>query len=77
MLERLLELEQSAEEIVDLDRKRQSNREALSGLRKVSKTHWAGENGDAWLALGNTFISLPMGRSIGLLEQGNRSVKAA
>nr|ACO14741.1 p53 and DNA damage-regulated protein 1 [Caligus clemensi] len=76
ILTQIMEVEEAAErllstrrEIIDLDRRRQSNREALVGLRKVKANHWAGEAAESWLALGNTFICLPLERSIPLLEQ--------
>ncbi|CAB4054293.1 unnamed protein product [Lepeophtheirus salmonis] len=64
------EILSSRQEIVDLDRKRQSNREALVGLKKSAKSHWNGEESESWLALGNTFyIALPNRISTHLLEK--------
>ena len=61
----LRELEEAAEnvladkqEIVDLDRRRNSNREALAALDKVSKSHWKGDNSGTWLTMNNCFCLL-------------------
>jgi len=62
----LQEIEASAEEvlsakqeIVDLDRKRNANREAIRALEKQAKEHYKGENCKSWLAMGNSFFCLP------------------
>ena len=73
----LRELEEAAEnvladkqEIVDLDRRRNSNREALAALDKVSKSHWKGDNSGTWLTMNNCFLQLSTGTAKRLIQQG-------
>ena len=47
------------QEIVDLDRKRHANREALSALDKQAKSGWKGEQTKTWISMNNCFIQLP------------------
>ena len=56
-------------EIVDLDRKRNLNREALRALDKSCRSHWKGEESKAWLAMGNSFLKLPARGAKSLLER--------
>eukprot|EP00088_Acartia_fossae_P035357 TRINITY_DN36423_c0_g1_i1.p1 TRINITY_DN36423_c0_g1~~TRINITY_DN36423_c0_g1_i1.p1 ORF type:complete len:148 (+),score=37.23 TRINITY_DN36423_c0_g1_i1:143-586(+) len=46
------------QEIIDLDRKRNSNREAIRGLQRLAKEHYKGDKSKVWIAAGNTFIKL-------------------
>ena len=73
----LRELEQAAEnvladkqEIVDLDRRRNSNREALAALHKMSKSDWKGDNSRTWLTMNNCFVQLKRGTAKSLVQQG-------
>ena len=73
----LRELEEAAEnvladkqEIIDLDRKRNSNREALSALDKSSKSHWKGDESRTWLTMNNCFIQMKTGTAKNLVRQG-------
>ena len=73
----LRELEEAAEnvladkqEIVDLDRKRNSNREALSALDKSSKSHWKGDESRTWLTMNNCFIQMKTGTAKELVKAG-------
>ena len=70
----LKELEECAEdvladrqEVVDLDRKRHFNREALSALDKHSKKPGGSKS---WIALGNTFLKLPTKHAQDILRKG-------
>ena len=47
------------QEIVDLDRKRNANREALSALDKQAKNGWKGDQTKTWISMNNCFIQLP------------------
>ena len=73
----LRELEEAAEnvlaekqEIIDLDRKRNSNREALSALDKASKSHWKADESRTWLTMNNCFIQMKTGKAKELVRQG-------
>ena len=77
VLNHLRELEESAEhvladkqEIIDLDRRRNSNREALSALDKASKSHWKGDESRTWLTMNNCFIQMKTGTAKNLVRQG-------
>ena len=77
VLNHLRELEESAEhvladkqEIIDLDRRRNSNREALSALDKASKYHWKGDESRTWLTMNNCFIQMKTGVAKELVRQG-------
>ena len=73
----LRELEEAAEnvladkqEVIDLDRKRNSNREALSALDKAAKAHWKGDESRTWLTMNNCFIQMKTGTAKQLVQQG-------
>ena len=77
VLNHLRELEESAEhvladkqEIIDLDRRRNSNREALSALDKASKSHWKGDESRTWLTMNNCLIQMKTGVAKELVRQG-------
>ena len=77
VLVHLRELEEAAEnvladkqEIIDLDRKRNSNREALNALDKAAKSHWKGDEGRTWLTMNNCFIQMKTGTAKKLVQQG-------
>ena len=57
------------QEIVDLDRKRNLNREALRAIDKSCKAHWQGDASKTWLALGNSFLKVPSKTAIAMLEE--------
>lgn len=57
------------QEIVDLDRKRNLNREALRALEKSCRAHWKGDESKTWLATGNTFLKLPSKTAKSMLER--------
>ena len=77
VLEHLREIEEAAEEvlsekqeIVDLDRKRNQNREAIRALSRKPQENSSNESNDkAWLAMGNCFFELPKKKALNLLEQ--------
>ena len=78
LLTYLIEIETAADqvlsakqEVVDLDRKRQLNREAIRALDKESSKHWKGDDGRTYLAMGNTFLKLPTRTAKDLLGKGN------
>ncbi len=84
LLTHLREIEEAAEdvltdkqEIVDLDRRRNENREALRALDKSCKAHWKGEEGSkTWLAMGtNCFLKLPSRQAKELLQRGREGGK--
>ena len=56
------------QEVVDLDRKRNSNREAIRALEKMAKEHHKGEASKAWLAMGNSFFRLPNKGAMDMLK---------
>ncbi|XP_031569390.1 p53 and DNA damage-regulated protein 1-like [Actinia tenebrosa] len=56
------------EQIVELDRKRNSNREALRALKKKSQ----GEK--SWVCFGNTFMKLSDSKTKEMLEQDQKNV---
>lgn len=45
--------------MVDLDRRRNSNREALRALESQAKEHYKGDASKTWLAMGNSFFRVP------------------
>ena len=55
------------QEVVDLDRKRNSNREAIRALEKMAKEHYK-EASKAWLAMGNSFFRLPNKGAMDMLK---------
>ena len=81
VLELLTDLERCAEEIlsskqeiVDLDRKRNSNREAIRALEKEAKTHYKGSDSKCWLAMGNSFFRLPNRNAVSLLKKDQQQL---
>ena len=77
MLIYLREVEEMAEdvlsdkqEIVDLDRKRHANREALSALNKQALGSWKGDQTKTWVSLNNCFIQLPNATATKMLKKG-------
>ena len=56
------------QEIVDLDRKRHRNREAIRAIDKACKSHWAGDDSKTWLAMGNSFFRLPNKGAVEMLR---------
>ena len=61
------------QEIVDLDRKRHRNREAIRAIDAACKSHWAGDDSKTWLAMGNSFFRLPAKKATELLKKGTES----
>jgi len=75
LLQLLADVEEAAEEvmsarqeIIDLDRKRNSNREAIRALEKMAKDHYKGDSSKAWLAMGNSFFRLPNKGAVEMLR---------
>ena len=76
----LREIEEAAEEvlsdkqeIVDLDRKRCQNREAIramSHLNHAGATTTSSSSSSQWLAMGNCFFKLPQDKAKTLLQKG-------
>jgi hypothetical protein len=58
------------QEIVDLDRRRLQNREALRALDEHCKSHWKGEEADMWLAAANCFFRLPAQNAKKIMQNG-------
>ena len=54
---------------VFLDRKRNSNREAIRSLEKEAKAHFKGGNSKSWLAMGNSFFRLPNRNAVNMLKK--------
>ena len=76
VLTHLAEMEAAAEailfdkqEIVDLDKKRNLNREAMRGI-SASDEAATSATSKTWLAMGNCFFQLPTEKAKGLLEKG-------
>ena len=63
------------QEIVDLDRKRHRNREAIRAIDAACKSHWAGDDSKTWLAMGNSFFRLPAKKATELLKKGTESLR--
>ena len=81
VLELLTDIERRAEEIlsskqeiVDLDRKRNSNREAIRALEKEAKSHYKGSDSKCWLAMGNSFFRLPNKNAVNLLKKDQQQL---
>lgn len=77
----LVEIERMAEEIIskkqeiiDLDRKRNSNREAIRSLEKEAKSHFKGEDSKSWLAMGNSFFRLPNRNAVNMLKKDQQEL---
>ena len=77
----LTEVERSAEdilskkqEIIDLDRKRNSNREAIRSLEKEAKSHYKGYDSKCWLAMGNSFFRLPTRNAVNMLKNDQQEL---
>ena len=77
----LTEIEKNAEdilskkqEIVDLDRKRNSNREAIRSLEKEAKSHYKGDDSKCWLAMGNSFFRLPNKNAVNMLKKDQQQL---
>jgi len=62
------------QEIVDLDRRRNSNREAIRNLQRASKQHYKGDERKAWIAVGNTFLKIPSAKARTFLEQDQKQL---
>ena len=65
------------QEIVDLDRKRNSNREAIRALEKEAKTHYKGSESKCWLVMGNSFFKLPNKNAVNLLKKDQQQLDLA
>jgi len=65
------------QEIVDLDRKRNANREAIRALEKKEKEHYKGSESKSWLAMGNTFFKLPTGRAMEMMKNDQVKLNSA
>ena len=63
----------SKQEIIDLDRKRNSNREAIRALEKEAKSHY-GEESKSWLAMGNSFFRLPNRSAVDMLKTNQKKL---
>lgn len=81
VLKLLTDIEESAEdilskkqEIIDLDRKRNSNREAIRALEKDGKSHYKGDNSKCWLAMGNSFFRLPNKNAVNMLKKDQQQL---
>ena len=61
------------QEIVDLDRRRNSNREALRAMDRACADHWRGDESKTWLAMGNSFLRLPSKTAKELLKTGDQT----
>ena len=84
LFQKWTDIERSAEEvltakqeIVDLDRKRNSNREAIRALEKEAKTHYKGSDSKCWLVMGNSFFKLPNRNAVNLLKRDQQQLDLA
>eukprot|EP00090_Calanus_glacialis_P020366 TRINITY_DN3134_c0_g1_i1.p1 TRINITY_DN3134_c0_g1~~TRINITY_DN3134_c0_g1_i1.p1 ORF type:complete len:149 (-),score=68.42 TRINITY_DN3134_c0_g1_i1:19-465(-) len=64
----------SKQEIIDLDRKRNSNREAIRALEKAAKSHYKGVESKSWLAMGNSFFRLPNRSAVDMLRTDQKKL---
>ena len=64
----------SKQEIIDLDRKRNSNREAIRALEKEAKSHYKGCDSKSWLAMGNSFFRLPNRNAVDMLKTDQKKL---
>ena len=71
----LEEVEEQAEsilsdrhEIIDLDRRRNSNREAIRGLKNNKFSNQP--NSKEWICIGNMFIKMPKKTATSFIEKG-------
>ena len=62
------------QEIIDLDRKRNSNREAIRALEKEAKSHFKGSDSKSWLAMGNSFFRLPNRNAVDMLKADQKKL---
>ena len=81
VLKLLTDIEKTAEdilskkqEIIDLDRKRNSNREAIRALEKEGKAHYKGDDSKCWLAMGNSFFRLPNRNAVNMLKKDQQQL---
>lgn len=58
------------QEVVDLDRKRHANREALGALDKLTRASYKGEEAKAWMAVSNCFFKIPAKEAKDMIRQG-------
>merc|ERR1719431_2529503 len=68
------EILSAKQEIVDLDRKRNSNREAIRALEKEAKAHYKGSDSKCWLAMGNSFFRLPNRNAVDMLKTDQKKL---
>ena len=71
------EILSAKQEIVDLDRRRNSNREAIRALEKEAKTHYKGSDSKCWLVMGNSFFKLPNRNAVNLLKKDQQQLDLA
>eukprot|EP00088_Acartia_fossae_P004416 TRINITY_DN1188_c0_g1_i6.p1 TRINITY_DN1188_c0_g1~~TRINITY_DN1188_c0_g1_i6.p1 ORF type:complete len:162 (-),score=19.56 TRINITY_DN1188_c0_g1_i6:181-624(-) len=64
------------QEIIDLDRRRNSNREAIRSIKNMAKTKDISTE-KAWIAIGNTFIQIPAKNAEKRLEQDQKELDVA
>jgi len=64
----------SKQEILDMDRKPNSNREAIRALEKEAKSHYQGEESKSWLAMGNSFFRLPNRSAVDMLKTDQKKL---
>lgn len=84
LVARLTKLERLGEEVVterqqmvELDRRRNLNREALASLRRAERTHGADEAAaqKRWLCLGDVFLKQSHGGARSMLEEDQRRIE--
>nr|ALS04393.1 p53 and DNA damage-regulated protein 1 [Acartia pacifica] len=61
------------QEVVDLDRRRNSNREAIRSLKNMSKVKDMSSE-KVWIAVGNTFLHIPFTLAEERLEQDQKAL---
>jgi len=60
------------QEVVDLDRRRNSNRQAIRALQQSSKAQYKGDLSKTWIAVGNTFLKIPTSNAKNMLESDQK-----
>ncbi|XP_014674286.1 PREDICTED: p53 and DNA damage-regulated protein 1-like [Priapulus caudatus] len=76
VLRHLVEVEEAADDIltdkmqlVNLDRKKNKNREAIRSLKTVPSTSTSTKEQKAWVCFGNMFLKIPLTKAKQVLEE--------
>jgi hypothetical protein len=65
------------QQIIDLERRRNANREALASLRRLERQGGdVASNSKHWVCLGDVFVKRPHGATRGILEEDEKRIGA-